>query len=64
MDFESATPSVVKSIKQRDLLNTWIRLHLRDQRLPRLADSHRRESRMKLPTSSVMSSTPDMNRHA
>jgi hypothetical protein len=25
MDFESATPSVVKSIKQRDLLNSWIR---------------------------------------
>ena len=38
MDFESATPSVVKSIKQRDLLNTWIRLHLRDHRLPRVAD--------------------------
>jgi hypothetical protein len=38
MDFESATPSVVKSIKQRDLLNTWIRLHVREQRLPRLAD--------------------------
>jgi hypothetical protein len=38
MDFESATPSVVKSIKQRDLLNTWIRLHLRDHHLPRVAD--------------------------
>jgi hypothetical protein len=38
MDFESATPSVVKSIKQRDLLNTWIRLHVRDQRLPRITD--------------------------
>jgi len=38
MDFASATPSVVKSIKQRDLLNTWIRLYVRDQRLPRLAD--------------------------
>src|SRR5579872_3275374 len=38
MDFESATPSVVKSIKQRDLLNTWIRLYVRDQRLPRIND--------------------------
>jgi hypothetical protein len=38
MDFESATPSVVKSIKQRDLLNTWIRLYVRDQRLPGVAD--------------------------
>jgi len=38
MDFESATPSVVKSIKQRDLLNTWIRLYVRDHRLPRVAD--------------------------
>jgi hypothetical protein len=38
MDFESATPSVMKSIKQRDLLNTWIRLHVRDHRLPCVAD--------------------------
>jgi len=28
MDFDSVTPSVVKSIKQRDLLNTWIRLYV------------------------------------
>ena len=35
MDFESAQPSVVKSIKQRDLLNTWLRLYARDQSLPR-----------------------------
>jgi hypothetical protein len=26
MHFESAAPSIVKSIKQRDLLNTWLRL--------------------------------------
>ena len=26
VDFESANPTVVKSIKQRDLLNTWLRL--------------------------------------
>ena len=29
LDFESANPSVVKSIKQRDLLNTWLRLYAR-----------------------------------
>ncbi len=36
MDFESANPTVVKSIKQRDLLNTWLRLYARDQALPRI----------------------------
>ena len=36
MHFESANPSVVKSIKQRDLLNTWLRLYARDQLLPRI----------------------------
>ena len=25
MEFESADPSVVRSIKQRELLNTWLR---------------------------------------
>ncbi|HKS19269.1 MAG TPA: hypothetical protein VJS63_08675 [Bradyrhizobium sp.] len=34
MDFESANPTVVKSIKQRDLLNTWLRLYARDQQIP------------------------------
>jgi hypothetical protein len=29
---------VVKSIKQRDLLNTWLRLYARDQSLPRVAE--------------------------
>ena len=38
MDFESAPPSVVKSIKQRDLLNTWLRLYARDQSLPRIGE--------------------------
>ena len=38
MDFESANPSVVKSIKQRDLLNTWLRLYSREQKLPRIAE--------------------------
>ena len=36
MDFVSADPSVVKSIKQRDLLNTWLRLFARDQTLPHM----------------------------
>lgn len=30
VEFESAKPSVVKSIKQRDLLNTWLRLYARE----------------------------------
>lgn len=38
MDFESANPAVVKSIRQRDLLNTWMRLYARNQTLPPLAD--------------------------
>jgi hypothetical protein len=38
VDFESAQPSVVKSIKQRDLLNTWLRLYVPTQPLPRLSD--------------------------
>jgi hypothetical protein len=38
LDFESANPTVVKSIKQRDLLNTWLRLYAPTQRLPRLED--------------------------
>ncbi len=38
MEFESARPSVVKSIKQRDLLNTWLRLYARTQSMPRMAE--------------------------
>ena len=38
MEFESAKPSVVKSIKQRDLLNTWLRLYARTQSMPRMAE--------------------------
>lgn len=34
LDFDSATPSVVKSIRQRDLLNTWLRLYAREQKAP------------------------------
>ena len=38
MEFESARPSIVKSIKQRDLLNTWLRLYAPAQRLPRIEE--------------------------
>lgn len=38
MEFQSANPSVVKSIKQRDLLNTWLRIYAREQRLPRVEE--------------------------
>ncbi|MEA2920994.1 MAG: hypothetical protein QOF07_957 [Bradyrhizobium sp.] len=38
MEFESTGPSVVKSIKQRDLLNTWLRLYARAQQLPRIEE--------------------------
>jgi hypothetical protein len=38
LDFQSASPSVVKSIKQRDLLNTWLRLYARGQLLPRVEE--------------------------
>lgn len=38
MDFESANPSVVKSIKQRDLLNTWLRLYARERLVPRIEE--------------------------
>jgi hypothetical protein len=38
LEFESANPTVVKSIKQRDLLNTWLRLYAREQLMPRLEE--------------------------
>jgi hypothetical protein len=38
LEFESANPSVVKSIKQRDLLNSWLRLYAREQLMPRIED--------------------------
>lgn len=34
MDFTSARPSVVKAIRQRDLLNVWLRLYARQHQLP------------------------------
>jgi hypothetical protein len=38
LEFESASPSVVKSIKQRDLLNTWLRLYARERQMPRVEE--------------------------
>ena len=38
MKFESANPSVVRSIRQRDLLNTWLRALVKPRVLPVLAD--------------------------
>jgi hypothetical protein len=38
LEFQSANPSVVKSIKQRDLLNTWLRLYARERALPRIGE--------------------------
>ncbi len=38
MKFESANPSVVRSIRQRDLLNTWLRATVKPRPLPLLAD--------------------------
>ena len=38
MQFESANPSVVRSIRQRDLLNTWLRALVKPRPLPILAD--------------------------
>ena len=34
VQFESANPTIVKSIRQRDLLNTWLRLYAREQKMP------------------------------
>jgi hypothetical protein len=36
LEFDSATPSIIKSIKQRDLLNNWLRLYAREQLMPRI----------------------------
>lgn len=38
MEFTSANPSVVRSVKQRDLLNAWLRALDKGRALPALAD--------------------------
>ena len=40
MEFASANPTIIKSIKQRDLLNTWLRLYAREQLMPRVREYH------------------------
>jgi hypothetical protein len=40
MEFVSASPPIVKSIKQRELLNYWLRLYAKHERLPRFDDYH------------------------
>src|ERR1700753_1175726 len=42
MEFESANPSVVRSIKQRELLNLWLRARAvpSPRRLPHMRDYH------------------------
>jgi hypothetical protein len=36
LDFKNANPTLFKSIKQRDLLNIWLRLYARDRKTPRI----------------------------
>ncbi len=38
MEFVSASPPIVKSIKQRELLNHWLRLYAKHERLPKFED--------------------------
>ena len=38
MEFISASPPTVKSIKQRELLNYWLRLYAKHERLPKFDD--------------------------
>ena len=38
VEFESANPTIVKSIKQRELLNTWLRLYAREQAMPAIEE--------------------------
>jgi hypothetical protein len=38
VEFDSANSTIVKSIKQRDLLNTWLRLYAREQQMPRIEE--------------------------
>lgn len=38
VEFESANPTIIKSIRQRDLLNTWLRLYARRKSTPRIED--------------------------
>jgi len=63
LEFQSAGPSVVKSIKQRDLLNTWLRLYARDQSIPRMSEYHPARIEDELPDWYSTPSTPARSRH-
>ena len=58
MEFQSANPTIVKSIKQRDLLNTWLRLYARDQRCRASRNISPRGSPMNCRTWSITPSIP------
>jgi hypothetical protein len=60
--FESANPSEVKSIKQHDLLNTWLRLYVGEQKIPAIAGYRPEGSRTSFPTSSISTSMPAQSR--
>lgn len=49
LDFVSVNPSVVKSIRQRDLLNTWLRLYARNNKLPSIGEYQPERLREELP---------------
>jgi hypothetical protein len=38
VEFQSANPTIIKSIKQRDLLNTWLRLYASAQMTPAIQE--------------------------
>jgi hypothetical protein len=64
LEFESAHPSVIKSIKQRDLLNTWLRLYARERRCRPSMNTSLRGSPMNFPISSITPSIPRNNLRA
>ena len=64
MDFQSANPTIVKSIKQRDLLNTWLRLYAREQRVPPMGNTSPTGSATNFRTSSTIAWIPRNSLHA
>ena len=64
LEFESATPSIVKSIRQRDLLNSWLRLYAREQSLPRMAEYRPERLEEELPDLVFYTVEPEASRRA
>jgi hypothetical protein len=62
LEFESANPTVVKSIKQRDLLNTWLRLYAREQLMPRIEEYQPARLAEELPELVYIPSIPHSSR--